>query len=245
MTANTPPIILTRPAGRGDELVEQLRTVGLSVHVLPLLRLNPLPIPDLSAVKIPDQLIFISPSAADHAMAHLPVTWKQATLLAVGRGTAKQLALLGWPNARVPVHEASEGLLSLDCLSSVNHQHIVIVRGEGGREYLAHELRARGASVQYLEVYSRSGPEPEHVQQLKQLCQKPAIVVVSSGEALNKLCAIIPAPTLKQLSAIVVSDRLQEMADTRFRQVINAGGADTISLRLAIERSVRQRIGRK
>ena len=244
MSASSLPIILTRPAGRGDELVAQLQAVGLHAHVLPLLRLNPLPIPDLTAADVPQQLIFVSPSAADYAVAHLPITWKKAKLLAVGRGTAKQLAMLGWPNAQVPVQEASEGLLSLDCLASVGQQHIVIVRGEGGREYLANELRARGARVQYIEAYSRSGPEREHAQQLKQLCQGPAVVVITSGEALNTLCAIIPAPALKHLSVVVVSDRLQEMADTRFEQVINAG-ADTISLRLAIERSVRQRLGKK
>jgi len=121
---------------------------------------------------------------------------------------------------------------------------IVIVRGQGGREYLANTLRQRGAEVRYLEVYQRLGPEPEHLASLRQVLQQPAILVVTSGEALAKLCAIIAGPVLKACTLIVVSERLAEMAAPHCPQVVNARGADTDSLRFAIDRVLKQRQGK-
>jgi len=45
-------------------------------------------------------------------------------------------------------------------LAHMNRQHVLIVRGSGGRELLAEALTARGAQVQYAEVYTREPARP-------------------------------------------------------------------------------------
>lgn len=239
-----PPIVLTRPAGRGEDLVDALRGKGYPVQVIPLLRLSPLPLPDLRSQPAPDQLIFISPSAVEFALSAIPEHWWQAGLFAVGRGTAQALPEPVRTRAMLPMPETSEGLLELDALRAVQGQTVVIVRGQGGREHLANTLRQRGAEVRYMEVYERLGPEPEQLASLRQVLQQPAILVVTSGEALAKLCAIIAGPALKACTLIVVSERLAEMAAPYCPQVVNARGADTDSLRLALDRVLKQRQGK-
>lgn len=235
------PIVLTRPAGRGEDLIDALRAEGYRLHVLPLLRLAPLPVPDLNSLPVPDKLVFVSPSAVEFSLPHLPESWMNAELLAVGRGTASQLPAAVQRRVRVPMPETSEGLLELDELKAVEGQTLIIVRGSGGRELLARSLRQRGADCRYLEVYQRLGPEMEHLQALRELLMRPVILVVTSGEALAKLCAIIGAAQLRKASLIVVSERLAEMAAPHCPHVINARGADTAALRLAIDRAIRQR----
>jgi len=87
-----------------------------------------------------------------------PVSLKPA---AVGQGTARELAAKGVFGCVVPSERFdSEALLELPEMAaeSVNGRRVVIFRGDGGRELLADTLRERGASVDCITCYRRSGP---------------------------------------------------------------------------------------
>jgi uroporphyrinogen-III synthase len=108
--------------------------------------------------------IFISPNAVDYC---LPALLKRgpwpAGLVpaAVGQGTVKTLATYGIVGCVAPTERFdSETLLALPALAAdqVAGQGVVIFRGDGGRELLADTLRERGATVDCVTCYQRSGP---------------------------------------------------------------------------------------
>jgi uroporphyrinogen-III synthase len=80
----------------------------------------------------------------------------------------------------------SEGLLAQPELKDVAEQRILIVRGQGGREFLAETLRARGAIVDYAEVYKRLPTK-------QVLTYEPGdidVILITSSEALSHLASI-------------------------------------------------------
>ena len=78
--------------------------------------------------------------------------------LAPGPGTAEALAALGIAGARIPATTFdSDGLLALPELAAPRGKRIVIFRGEGGREQLGDTLRARGATVDYVDLLPARG----------------------------------------------------------------------------------------
>ena len=77
-------------------------------------------------------------------------------VIAIGPTTARAVSdLFGCTVIHSDVGVTSEDLLSLPELEEIAGKQIGILRGKGGRELLAAELRERGAVVDYFEVYRR------------------------------------------------------------------------------------------
>lgn len=234
-------VALTRPAGRGEGLAERLRGIGAAVEMWPLLRIEPRTLPPIATEDEPDLLIFTSPAAVEHGRPQLPERWSAKPLYAVGRATADLLTLLGWPGARYPLIENTEGLLAMDALQQVEGLRIRIVRGNTGRPVLAEQLRIRGADVRYYEVYERLPPVHETAQGLLEFARDGGVILITSGEALSQLCAIIPGPLRRQVVVVTAGERIGEFAAREFPRVHVAAGADEDKLFAACQRALRQR----
>lgn len=107
----------------------------------------------------------------------------------------------------------SDALLALPELQQVQGQRWLLVRGRGGRELFADTLRARGAEVQYLEVYERLA-KPPSVEQLQTWQRCVNTIMVSSAEQLGAFLAAVPSSGLEWLANctwIVASHRLQQL----------------------------------
>ncbi|NQD36121.1 uroporphyrinogen-III synthase [Permianibacter sp. IMCC34836] len=251
-TVATPAtILLTRSSGRADDLGSRLLRLGLSVRQLPLIQLEAQPLPAEALQHAPTLLIFVSPAAAEHGISQLPAGWRALPRYAVGRATAQALAQQGWSDTPSPVQENSEGLLALSGLQALAGQRVFIVRGDSGRDLLRETLQQRGAEVKYLEVYRKRAVDAELIRQLRQLAQTaanspaPLLAVLTSGEALARLCAIIPADIMKALTLVVASPRIAEMAAPRCDHVVTASGTDSDALFAAIQRALRQQQSRR
>lgn len=238
---HAPTVLLTRSSGRADDLGSRLQRLGVSVRQLPLIELEAQTLPAEALLNAPDLLIFVSPAAAEHGVRQLPASWRSLPRYAVGRATSLALAAQGWPDTPSPVQENSEGLLALSGLQDLSGQRAFIVRGDGGRDLLRETLQQRGAEVRYLEAYRKRAVDSEMIRQLRQLAQQPLLAVLTSGEALARLCAIIPADIMKALTLVVASARIAEMAAPRCDHVVTASGADSDALFAAIQRALRQR----
>jgi uroporphyrinogen-III synthase len=228
----TPPALsgktiwLTRPAGQGAELRAALERLGARVQLLPMLVIKPLAPSPADRQKLIDLdrydlVFFVSTNAATLGLEAIAQWWPQYPVgilnFAVGPGTAAVLETHGL-DARYPSERmSSEALLALPELQDIAGKKALIVRGAGGREIMAEGLRARGAAVDYAELYERALPHYD-VAQLKSLMQTatPAAIVISSADALDNLRAIFApvVPAWYQLPLVVSSPRLSEHART-------------------------------
>jgi uroporphyrinogen-III synthase len=191
-------VLVTRPFEQAKNLVKLIEQHGGQPVLLPMLKIDPV-LPDETSLHQLQQLtgnellIFVSANAVRYGHHYVPQAIRhELTIAAIGRGTANELARAGLQVNLLPdTSHDSEALLALPQLSDVKDRHIVIVRGKGGREKLAETLRARGANVDYAEVYRRVAPEVKIDEHLS-----PAgidIISITSGDALNNLAVLAHA----------------------------------------------------
>jgi len=162
-------IVVTRPLAQAAPLAEAIVAAGGQPLIFPLLEISPAVDPQPlaeAAARLADYslAVFISPNAVDHALPVLLARgpWPQTLIpVAVGQGTVKVLAERGIHACIAPTERFdSEALLELPELSAerVKGKRVAIFRGDGGRELLADTLRQRGATVDCITCYRRSGP---------------------------------------------------------------------------------------
>lgn len=162
-------VVVTRPLAQAAPLAEAIAAAGGCPLVFPLLEISPAADPAplaAAAARLADYTlaVFISPNAVDYALPVLLAgrAWPAGlTPAAVGQGTVKALAARGVGGCIAPTERFdSEALLALPELAAarVAGRRAVIFRGDGGRELLAETLRARGAEVDCVTCYRRSGP---------------------------------------------------------------------------------------
>ena len=181
-------VLVTRPEARAGGLAAAIRQAGGEALICPTLRLEPVTPSEEGVARAAEAgvVVFVSPAAVEHGLDFLPRDGaERLTVGAVGAGTAAALAEKGWPCQLLPVHSSdSEGLLAHPDLAAakVAGRRVVIVRGNGGRALLADTLTARGAAVEYLEVYARHRVAFDGA-----LAAGADIVTVTSSEGLEAL----------------------------------------------------------
>ena len=219
-----PRCLVTRPAHQSAGLIDGLRQSGFEPIAFPAIEIRPAPVTALlarlgEAIHDYDIALFVSRNAVDHAFRHLDAAALPAGLLlgAIGKGTAAALEARGAGGAVIPAADFnSEGLLAAPALQSVAGRRVIIFRGQQGRNLLGDELRARGAEVDYCEVYRRSRPPlgPKDYHRLTG-GQPPDIALFTSSEGLRNALAMLDptqAAALRRRPWLVISDRMRETA---------------------------------
>lgn len=217
-------IVVTRPAHQADDLCRRLEHLGAEAPAFPTLAIEAIDDPaakDRLAADNWHWLVFVSANAVDGACAmtnpaHL--RGSASRLAAVGGATAARLRQRIRAPELVPVwQQGAAGLLQTPELTAVEGQRILIVRGRGGSEALARGLRARGAEVDYAEVYRRRRPEPAFSQVSRIWLQRvPDLVICTSLHGLRNLEQMLrsepAASTLRQCQLVVVSQAMVKEA---------------------------------
>lgn len=219
-------IMITRPAHQAGKLAGDITTAGGSSFLFPTLEICSTKLSSEDKQKIQhvsqyDIIIFISPNAIEHGLdqiqglTDLPDTIQLAT---IGQGSAKVLkSKLGkQPDICPKENFNSEGLLATTEMQNVTGKRILIIRGNGGREYLKQTLEQRGAIVDYLNVYQRIKPSVES-SELEQYLQNNEIaaIVITSAESLKNLVEMTPQKVivnLLQVPLLLINKRLIEFA---------------------------------
>ena len=239
-------VLVTRPVHQAQNLCQLIESRGGEAFRFPTLEIvAPLHPERVESVisQLPrfDIAIFISPNAVERGMQLIDLSGglplpAHLKIAAVGVGSASRLTDR---NVKVDIFPSnvfnSEALLELPALQSIAGKHIVIFRGEGGREILAEKLRERGAFVEYAECYRRAQPKANLTYIDTWLnSNKRLIVTITSNEALQNLLAMlhdVQRQRLLKLPLIVVSERnLQLAKQLGFIQVIMAKQASDQAL---------------
>jgi len=200
-------VVITRPAAQAGPLATSVAALGLPVRVLPLLEIHALEgaqldqlLAGLGTLHQHDLVVFVSPNAIDCVFAHLP-SWPPGLPLAVvGEGSRLALAAHGVTDANAVIHRPaphapsdSEHLLQALDLPALRGRRVLIVRGDGGRDFLADALRAAGAEVSFVTAYRRAPPAltPGMRATLEQLLQHNNDWIITSSEALRGLLSLL------------------------------------------------------
>jgi uroporphyrinogen-III synthase len=221
-------ILVTRPAGQAEGLMQRLADLGANPLAFPALAIlapaDPARLHTVLARLADYQLaIFISPNAVERGLAAIPTWPASLPVAAVGKGTAARLRQAGFSQVLAPADGAdSEHLLALPELADMTGQAVLILRGVGGRELLAETLTARGARVDYAECYRRGAPpDADPAPVLAALAQgRLHAVSAFSGETVDHLLALT-GDGLKALPLFAPHPRIAEHARARgFAQAI-------------------------
>lgn len=196
------------------------------------------------------RVIFTSPAAVAAARALQPLRLREdQACFGVGAGTARALRRAGLENVIAPARMDSEGLLALPALRKTRGMQVGLVTAPGGRGRIATVLRRRGARVLRADVYERVAlaPAARAVATLRRL-QAPLLLALSSGEALERIVATLPADALAQLrkaQVLAASARLASLAGGHgFTDIVLADHARPSALLAAAVRAARGKPGR-
>lgn len=248
-------VLITRPAHQQPPLITGLQARGAKTISLPLLAITAPSRGDqadvlrrqLLALDSYELLVFISSNAVREGCKAIDDYWPQfpvgLDLLAIGPSTAALAEELTGQRVRSAAGGmTSEDLLELDSFTNIEGRRIGIFRGEGGRDFLAQQLRKRGAQVDYFDVYRREELNYEDTQVREALIEsEPTLLTAMSGQTLQALRGLIDqlsepqADKLLTLPVIVPSQRVRDLAaEMGFENPIAAPGADLDALLQAL-----------
>ncbi len=242
-------ILVTRPKHQANilcELIEQQGWNAIRFPTLEIVALNDGKISEqIERINQYQWLIFISVNAVNFALSANDgkiEQFKQSSIAAVGKSTEKSLHTIGLPSVLVPDSNFNtEGLLATKEMNHVKGMTCLIVRGDGGRETLANTLRERGATVDYMEVYTRKMPVCNNLKVANMLkLDSLDVITITSGDVLKNLLAMIAEELHDKLiliPLIVISKRIKELAEQNgFKHIIvTERPGDTAIIEAAVE----------
>ena len=236
-------VIVTRPAAQAADWVAQLRRSAIDAVALPLIGIAPAT--DTAALDsawqtLPSHrlVVFVSPNAAEQFFARRPATaaWPPQILAgSPGPGTTRTLVRLGVPAAQV-IEPASDALQfdSESLWEQLRERdwwgaRALIVRGDGGRDWLARTLREAGAQVAHVAAYRRVAPvfDAAAAELLRAALARPDahLWFFSSSEAIDQLAAsaLAGGADWGQARALATHPRIAERArQLGFARVVEA-----------------------
>ena len=227
-------IVVTRPRELAAALAAGIEKAGGTPILFPTIAIEDLPPPDaLRHLDSYDLAVFVSPTAVQKVMAHVPQWPTRVRAAAIGAGSRRELERGGVHGVLVPEEGAdSEALLRLPELQQMRDKRVVIFRGGAGRPLLGKALGSRGATVQYAECYRRVLSNADPAPMLERWSQGGVhAVTVSSSEGLDNFVTLIGEKHIATMPLFVPHERVAALArEHGAQEVIVSGAADAAVL---------------
>lgn len=219
-------VLVTRPLRDAQRWAQALATRGLDAAVLPLIDIVPVDdAPLAQALTAYRAVMFVSGNAVSHFLtgAHLPFP---SRAWAPGPGTRDALLDAGVDASLIdaPADDAAQ-FDSESLWQRVGDQvrpgdRVLVVRGRdpqgrnAGRDWLARQIEAAGAQVEFVAVYERRVPRWDTAQQALALrsASDGSVWLFSSSEAVANLHSLLPAQSWQQARAVATHPRIAQAA---------------------------------
>jgi uroporphyrinogen-III synthase len=253
-TATRVPIrvLVTRPVVQAETWVNDMIARGVDAVALPLIEI--VPAVDKAALtgawaqlEVYKLVMFVSPNAAAHFFGSASRgVWPQKVLAASpGPGTSASLQALGVERRCI----MEPGVDSLQFDSEALWQRlehldwrgarVLVVSGQGGRDWLAQRLQHAGAEVDFLSVYLRAPPQwtPRLLELAGQALNSPLhhLWFFSSSEAVQQLLQRFPRPSWMHSRALVTHPRIAQAAEEAGFSEVSTSRADFESVLACIQ----------
>ena len=245
-------VLVTRPQGQAETLMAAINKAGgRASHcaVIDIIGLSDNAQLEqckqtIMALDTFQHVIFISGNAVKFGMEWVQQYWPQLPIdihwHGIGKKTVAQLIAQDVPCEPYQLQGAmnSEALLQHSSLQHLAQQKVLIVRGVGGRDYLAQQLTQRGAQVSYAECYQRVLPSLAEGA-LPEIIERQAIntVCLNSGESVTNFCQLVGAKGLNKITIVVPGDRVAAIAEELgFEHIVTAESASDQSMLEALKR---------
>ncbi len=233
-------VVVTRPAAQAGLWVDRLRAAGIEAQAFALIEIVPAidPAPLVAAwasLGARRLVVFVSANAVLNFFAARPAdaAWPEALLAAApGPGTAEALRDAGVAEALIvepaadAAHFDSEALWLRLAARDWHGARALVVRGDGGREWLGDRLAEAGAEVEAVSAYRRALPvltaRERHV--LDALAAASDVVwLFSSSEAVANLERAAGAGRWARARAVATHPRIAARArQAGFGHVVEA-----------------------
>ncbi|MEO5687070.1 MAG: uroporphyrinogen-III synthase [Burkholderiaceae bacterium] len=233
-------VLVVRPRAQAAAWVRELAALGVAARALPLIEIVPVrdqaqvdeAFAEVESAAGEPLLVFVSPNAvlgffqcvgSVRLVQARAVAWPaHLRAAATGPGTVAALRDCGVPAERIaapPVDAAqfdSEALWSTISGWSWAARRVLIVRGNGGRDWLGQQLRDAGADVRVIQSYAREAPVLSAAERalLDAAVADPVrwIWMFSSSEAIDHLQALAPDAHWDAGRALASHPRIAERA---------------------------------
>lgn len=238
-------VLITRPRNQSDNLAALINEKGGEPFIFPTLEIVPVdPVGGWEAlsqkIKDTDLVIFTSANAVRQVFSHNIFDAFHREFAAIGTATKAAMAEYNLRCDWVPMKDyRSEGLLDLPVFKSIKDKKIIILSGEGGRDYLHDTLKERGARVEKIAVYRRICATPDRAILEKFLAlEQPKVIISTSVESLSNLLALsAEVCEILSIPLVVVSDRVAITAkEKNFKKVYVAENASDEAIAMSLER---------
>lgn len=236
-------VLVTRPLAQAAGWVERLRERGIDAESLPLIEIAPLD--ELAplqaawrALAESTLVVFVSTNAVEQFFAARPaaLAWPDGVDAgAPGPGTAQALRDVGVSPASIVSPDADAPSFDSEALwerlrgRDWHGARVTLVRGDGGREWLAARLREAGARVDVVSAYRRvvpafTGAFRERLDAA--LANDAAAWLFSSSEAIANLGQAAGRDRWRGARAIATHPRIAARArELGFGDVLEAGAS--------------------
>lgn len=241
-------VIVTRPAEQAQRFVQQLLSLGVDAAELPLITIAPPA--DIGAVQAAWHrlgrqalVMFVSANAVVHFFGARPegCTWPaRLRAAATGPGTSAALRDAGVDAAAIDEPPAGGPYDTETLWTHLRDRDwagcgVLVVRGEDGRDWLAQQLGAAGATVSFVAAYRRLPPRWTAAQAalVDAALAAPARFCwhFSSSEAIGHLQQASPAADWSASTALATHARIAARARQAGFGIVHevAVGADALA----------------
>jgi uroporphyrinogen-III synthase len=231
--------LIVRPTGKAEQTLAVFRESGLQAQALPIVDI------EISDDKTLIKQLHSTDVNCIILTSTFAVTWllrlietKQVSFkltnidfICVGAGCAEMLAqLVNKTHIYTASPENSEGVLQVPCLQDVDSKHIVLLKGDGGRDLIKTTLMQRNAYVNTINVYKRVA----NLDAIRGFTFEPSeirCIIVTSIEITELLLRNASHIWLLSCIWIVASERIKDYAyKNGIRDIVVSQGASSKAL---------------